>query len=67
MTTIANHTDYQITMAEIEKYLQKGFSNLTANDEEELGRLSIMVQQYEAVHFPVPVVKTAIHRRRMTR
>ena len=42
-------------MAEVEKYLEKGFGNLSTGEEEKLSELSGMVHVYEAVHFPMPV------------
>jgi HTH-type transcriptional regulator/antitoxin HigA len=43
-------------IAEMEKLLQKGFSNLTEQEEDDLEKVSLKVQQYEVVHFPMPVV-----------
>ena len=38
----------------IEPFLQKGFNNLTVEEDEELARMSSLIEDYEAVHYPLP-------------
>jgi HTH-type transcriptional regulator/antitoxin HigA len=47
--------EYHEAMAEIEKYLEKGFSALSAPEENHLQQLSREVQAYEEIHYPMPV------------
>lgn len=42
-------------MAEIETYLQKGFSNLTEKEEDHLEKLSKAVEVWEMKEFPMPM------------
>lgn len=42
-------------MAEIESYLQKGFSNLTETEENHLDDLSRAVEAWELKEYPMPV------------
>jgi HTH-type transcriptional regulator/antitoxin HigA len=55
MKQIKTRRDYHLAMAEIEKYLAKGFDNLTPEEDSELDKLSKKVNQYEKIHFPMPV------------
>ncbi len=48
-----NH--YHQAMAVIETYLVKGSESLTEADLAELQRLSLLVEKYEEVHYPMPV------------
>jgi antitoxin component HigA of HigAB toxin-antitoxin module len=53
--TIANKQQYYSAMAEIESYLQKGFSNLTEKEEDHLEKLSKAVEVWEMKEFPMPM------------
>ncbi len=55
MTIINNRQEYHEAMVEIERYLAKGVTKLTPMEEEELEKLTDLVRQYEAIHFPMPV------------
>ncbi len=55
MKQIKTRREYHLAMAEIETYLAKGFDNLTAQEDDELEILSKKVNQYENIHFPMPV------------
>ncbi len=52
---IENKHQYYLAMAQIENYLQKGFSNLTENEDEELARLSLAAEAWEMKEFPMPM------------
>ena len=41
-------------MAAIEPFLQKGFEHLTIEEDEELARMTSLIEEYEAVHYPLP-------------
>ena len=56
MKEIKTRGDYHLAMAEIETCLSKGFANLTPKEDAWLHELSIMVSEYEKVHFPMPVI-----------
>ncbi len=55
MTKINNKQSYYTAMAEIEKYLAKGFSALTEEEDEHLDRLSREVEAWELKEYPMPV------------
>ncbi|HVU55703.1 MAG TPA: helix-turn-helix domain-containing protein [Puia sp.] len=52
---INNKQQYYAAMAEIEGYLQKGFSNLTTAEEDYLGELSKAVEAWELKEYPMPM------------
>ena len=52
---INNKQQYYSAMAEIETYLQKGFSNLTTAEEDHLEELSKAVEAWELKEFPMPM------------
>ena len=52
--SIANESEYQAALEAIEPFLQKGFNNLTVEEDEELARMSSLIEDYEAVHYPLP-------------
>jgi antitoxin component HigA of HigAB toxin-antitoxin module len=52
---INNKQQYYSAMAEIESYLQKGFSNLTETEENHLDDLSRAVEAWELKEYPMPV------------
>ena len=55
MTTIKNKQQYYTAMAEIEGYLQKGFSNLTEKEENHLDEISKAVEAWELKEYPMPL------------
>ena len=52
---ITNKQQYYAAMAEIESYLQKGFSNLTTAEEDHLEELSKAVEVWELKEYPMPM------------
>src|SRR5215211_1010457 len=52
---INNKQQYYSAMAEIESYLQKGFSNLSEKEETQLEKLSKAVEAWELKEFPMPM------------
>lgn len=52
---INNKQQYYTAMAEIESYLQKGFSNLTTTEEDHLEALSKAVEAWELKEYPMPM------------
>ena len=52
--SISNELEYQAALAAIEPFLQKGFDNLTVEEDEELARMTSLIEEYEAVHYPLP-------------
>ena len=64
-TKINNQQEYQQVMDQIEVYLKKataggGFASLTTDEADELERLSLQVQAYEADLGPIPFATTAV-------
>jgi HTH-type transcriptional regulator / antitoxin HigA len=55
MKQIKTRNEYHLAMAEIETYLEKGFDNLTPEEDDLLEKLSKRVSTYENIHFPMPV------------
>ena len=53
MAKIITRRDYHLTRFRIDTFLQKGFDNLSASEEQELLELSREMMQYEKVHFPM--------------
>ena len=51
---ISNEPEYQAALAAIEPFLQKGFEHLTIEEDEELARMTSLIEEYEAVHYPLP-------------
>jgi HTH-type transcriptional regulator/antitoxin HigA len=58
MTKITTKQQYFEAMAEIEGYLQKGFSRLTAEEDDRLSALSRAVEVWEMKEYPMPVMPT---------
>ena len=57
MDTIKTRRDYHLTRFKIDKFLEKGFGNLSESEEMELMNLSREMSKYEKVHFPMPIRK----------
>ena len=55
--SISNESEYQAALAVIEPFLQKGFDNLTFEEDEDLARMTAFIEDYEAVHYPLPLLK----------
>lgn len=55
MLKIENKQQYYSAMAEIETYLQKGFSSLSKKEDQRLHELSVAVEAWEMVEYPMPV------------
>ena len=51
---IINERDYQMALSEVETYLQKGFKSLTETETCELQRISLLIEKYESIHYPLP-------------
>ena len=52
--SISNELEYQAALQAIEPFLQKGFEHLTIEEDEELARMTSLIEEYEAVHYPLP-------------
>ena len=57
---IKNETEYRAALAMIELFLKKGFEQLTPEEDEELARISMLIEEYESVHYPLPFKPTNI-------
>jgi HTH-type transcriptional regulator/antitoxin HigA len=55
METIKNNSGYFSALALIEKFIEKGFDNLSPQETEELAQLSKMVELYEMKKYPMPL------------
>jgi HTH-type transcriptional regulator/antitoxin HigA len=55
MAKIINKQQYYTAMAEIESYLQKGFSNLSEKEEDRLEGLSKAAEAWELKEYPMPM------------
>src|SRR5258708_17209101 len=55
MIKIQNKQQYYSAMAEIEKYLQKGFANLSVEEDDHLEQLSNAVEAWEINEYPMPM------------
>jgi antitoxin component HigA of HigAB toxin-antitoxin module len=52
---ISNETEYRLALAAIEPFLQKGFSQLTTEEDETLAHLTDLIEAYESVHYSLPI------------
>jgi HTH-type transcriptional regulator / antitoxin HigA len=55
---ITTNSQYHETLARIETFIEKGFSNLTEKETEELKNISLAVETYERKKYPMPVQTT---------
>jgi HTH-type transcriptional regulator / antitoxin HigA len=55
ITAITNDREHQIALDFIEPFLKKGFANLTADEDTELYRVSMLIHEYEKVLYPLPI------------
>lgn len=53
MITISDKRQYDLAMAQIETFLQKGFANLSEQEEIQLDELSKAVELWEQKEYPV--------------
>jgi HTH-type transcriptional regulator/antitoxin HigA len=54
ISKITSESDYRLALATIEPYLQKGFAQLTAEEDNELARITALIETYEAAHYAMP-------------
>ena len=52
--SISNESEYQTALAAIEPFLQKGFEHLSFEEDEELARITSLIEDYEAIYYPLP-------------
>lgn len=55
ITAILTENQYNDALSVIETYLQRGSDALTSDEEEELLRISLLVEAYEQQTFPMPL------------
>lgn len=55
---ITSNSQYHAALAEIESFIEKGFSNLTKKETEKLKQISMAVEAYEKTKYPMPVATT---------
>lgn len=53
MITISDRQQYDLAIAQIEAYLQKGFANLSEQEEIHLSELSKAVEAWELKEYPI--------------
>lgn len=52
---IVTNSQYHRTLAEIETFIEKGFSKLTKSETAQLANLSKVVEEYESLKYPMPI------------
>lgn len=52
---INTNSQYHSALAKIERYIEKGFANLTKRETEHLQKISLAVEIYEAQKYPMPL------------
>ena len=52
--SISNEVEYQLALETIEPFLQKGFEHLTIEEDEELARITSLIEKYESIHYYKP-------------
>lgn len=55
---ITTNSQYHETLARIETFIEKGFSNLTEKETENLKEISLAVEAFEKKKYPMPVQTT---------
>jgi HTH-type transcriptional regulator/antitoxin HigA len=51
---ITSEIEYKTALDAVETFLQKGFDKLTEIETKELQRISLLIEKYEAQHYPLP-------------
>jgi HTH-type transcriptional regulator / antitoxin HigA len=51
---ISSEAEYRSALAAIEPFLQKGFDNLSSNEDEELASITKAIEEYETMHYHLP-------------
>ncbi|MFZ4544435.1 MAG: helix-turn-helix domain-containing protein [Saprospiraceae bacterium] len=51
---ISSEQEYLMALNEIEPYLQKGFANLSEDEDEYLAQITAMIANYESDKYPLP-------------
>ncbi len=54
ISKITNEAEYKKALEPIEAFIKKGFNKLTDAETMELQRISLLVEKYEAVQYPLP-------------
>ncbi len=52
---ISTNSQYHSALAQIERFIEKGFKNLAKRETEELKKLSAAVEEYEMQKYPMPL------------
>jgi antitoxin component HigA of HigAB toxin-antitoxin module len=52
IVNISKEREYRQALAAIEPFLKKGFAELSTQEDEELARISALIEAYENVHYP---------------
>ena len=52
---ITSNSEYHLALASIEKFIERGFSQLTKAETAELKKLSLEVEDYEQKKYPMPL------------
>ncbi len=60
ISIISKESEYRAALAAIEPLLQKGFENLMTAEDEELTRVSSLIENYENSKFPMPFKSMSI-------
>lgn len=55
---VTNNSEYHLAQAQIEKFIEKGFGSLSARETAALKRLSVAVERFEKIKYPMPVATT---------
>ena len=58
--TISNELEYDAALASIEPFIQKGISNLSLTEMEELHHINVVIDEYENIYHPLPIVPHTI-------
>lgn len=58
MKTIKNEREYNKALSDVYTLMRKGEDNLTDTEGETIEALAMIIQDYEAIHYPFPAPKT---------
>ena len=52
---ISTNSQYHAALSQIERFIEKGFKNLSSSETKKLQRLSVSVEEYEMQKYPMPL------------
>jgi HTH-type transcriptional regulator / antitoxin HigA len=54
IASVSTESEYRAALSVIEPYLKRGFEHLTIEEDTELARISLLIEDFENKHYPMP-------------